>query len=420
MHRIGLVLLGLLSATTAAADVTRCAGADADVRYNDTAFAEMDGDTGWVPSGSPAQVRITGKIAGETTVAMGLHPTACWPQGLTISAPGRAGTGVLDFAYGAELHVFAQIHTSVLGHSINWSGEIPVPILPTDLMLANTQAFDPALLPGSGADHVSGSDTTSTIKVLSTDVIGDYIGIPGISGGLHLDVTGAMTTTYRTTAIVAADGSIATDGASTTLAAPIAGFGPALDLPVAAQGTVSYAPALIFTIAFDVKILGIRVANWSLASVTMNPPSIDTPITLAGNGAHIPLPKANALAGSRLDFSAAPSQALAITNTGEGTVMIEATTLPAGVTVQPLSVPPGQAGSLAVALADGVDSAELVLATNDPSQPTVSVQLGRDIGGTGTGTGTDDVGHSGCNTGGGGGLLLVGLVVVGVRRRRRI
>src|SRR5262245_39762487 len=170
MNKAGLAIL-LATATSsqrAAADVTRCSGANADLMYQGTLLAPISGDTGWLPSGSKAQLRLTGRVAGQPTVAMGLSPTACWDGGLMLTAPGRVGTGLLDFAYGAELHLFGQIHASVLGIHYDWMGEIPIPILPTDLMLANTQAFDPSLLPGSPVDHVSGSDTTSPITVLST------------------------------------------------------------------------------------------------------------------------------------------------------------------------------------------------------------------------------------------------------------
>ena len=122
---------------------------------------------------------------------------------MTAHVAGRAQAGMLDFAYGAELHLFAQVHTSVLGHQFDWSGEVP---LPTDYLVGHTTTFDPTLLPGAAVDHASGSDTTSPITLLSTDLIGDYIGIPGISGGLHLDAVGALTTSYRTTQVGLGDG----------------------------------------------------------------------------------------------------------------------------------------------------------------------------------------------------------------------
>jgi uncharacterized protein (TIGR03382 family) len=421
MQKIGIVLAfaAATSSRLVQADVTRCSGADADLQYQNTPLAPMMGDTGWVPSGSDAQVRLTGRVAGQTTVAMGLHPTACWDSGMQLAAPGRAGTGLLDFAYGGELHLFAQIHTSVLGQHFDWSGEIPVPILPTDLMLANTQMFDPALLPGSDVDHVSGSDTTSPITVLSTNLIGQFIDIPGISGGLHVDVVGQMTTTYGTT-MVSAGGDIASAGAQAALAVPADGFAAALDVPVSADGIVDYAPSLIFNLGFNVKIIGITVANWTLASVTMPLPHIDDSITLAGAGAHISLPKAASLAGAQIDFSTASAQTLAIHSIGEAPLMIEATTLPPGITVTPVTVAGGADGALAFTAADSfTDTADVVLATNDPGQPAITIRVGKDIGGTMTGGDDQGVQHGGCNAVGSAGIAGILLALIGLRRRRR-
>lgn len=420
MHKIGIAL-ALATATSsrlADADVTRCSGTDADLQYQATPLAPISGDTGWLPSSSAAQVRLTGRIAGQTTVAMGLHPIACWDSVMQLAAPGRAGTGLLDFAYGGELHLFGQIHASVLGQHFDWTGEIPVPILPTDLMLANTQTFDPALLPGSEVDHVSGSDTTSPITVLSTNVIGQFIDIPGISGGLHVDVVGQMTTSYSTTKLVAG-GDIASAGAQAALAVPADGFAAALDVPVSADGIVDYAPSLIFNLGFNVKILGISVANWTLASVTMPLPHLDDSITLAGSSAHIALPKASQLAGAQIDFASGSAQTLAIHSIGEAPLMIEATTVPPGITVTPLTVAASTDGALAItADASFTDSADVVLATNDPGQPSITVRVGNDIGGTMTGGDDQGVQHGGCNAIGSAGIAGILLALIGLRRRR--
>src|SRR5262249_42723352 len=126
------VLFTAIGARVAHADVTRCASGDVDLRYHDQLFDKMTGDTGWFPQGYDAQLRLVGRIAGETTVAMGVRPTACWTGGMMATVPGRPGTGSLDFAYGAELHLYGQIHTTVLGYHFDWNGEFP---LRTDFLL---------------------------------------------------------------------------------------------------------------------------------------------------------------------------------------------------------------------------------------------------------------------------------------------
>ena len=158
--RQSIIALGLLAVPHLAhADVTRCSHADADLSYLASDLGDHTGDTGWFPSDTAAQLRITGQLVGQTSVAMGLSPTACWDKGMTLTAPARMQTGNLDAEYGADVHVYGQIHTSVLGHQIDWDGELPVPF--TDFLLADQTGFDGAMLPGSAG--ASASDTTSRI-----------------------------------------------------------------------------------------------------------------------------------------------------------------------------------------------------------------------------------------------------------------
>lgn len=408
-------LVVLVAGTRAHAEVVRCSTGDADVHYHSEAFSQLSGDTGWFPASSPAQLRLTARLAGQTTVAMGMAATACWDGPMTASVAGRAQAGMLDFAYGAELHLFAQVHTSVLGHQFDWSGEIP---LPTDYLVGHTTTFDPTLLPGAAVDHVSGSDTTSPITLLSTDLIGDYIGIPGISGGLHLDAVGDLTTSYRTTQVGLGGGAIAAVDGTTGIATPTNGFGPALDLPAAANGVVTYHPALTFNAGFNVKILGITVTNFTLYSLTVPLPHVDDAVVLAGDHAHIPLPKAPPLAGAHVDFAGGATQTLAIHNAGEAPLMIEGSS--AGVTAPLVTIAPGQDLALVLTATAAFSDGELVLATNDPNQPSVTITVGRDIGGTGLPGGDDAAGqHAGCNAGGHQGAAIALALLAILRRRRR-
>jgi hypothetical protein len=340
---------------------------------------------------------------------------------MTVTVPGRADAGLLDFAYGAELHLYGQVHKSVLGYQFDWEGEIP---LATDFLLGHTSTFSSSLLPGGEVEQVSGTDTTSPLKLIGTDLIGNYIDIPGISGGLHLDAVGGMTTTYKTSKVTVASTAIETAAGSVTMVTPGDGFGGSLELPVAATGTLRYAPTLTFNVGFNVKILGVQVVNFTLFSLTVPLPNINQTIDLAGDGAKVGLPKANALAGAQADFSAGARQTLAIRNTGTAPLMIEPTSLPPGVTAETITIAPGSDAAYAIeaaasALASG--TAELVIATNDPGQASVTVKLGRDIGGTGLPSDDESGQSSGCDAGGSRdarSLVLVLLGIAAIRRRR--
>ena len=406
----------LVGASAASADVNRCASADTTVQYRDALFDEMSGDTGWFPSGSSAQLRLTGRLAGMTTVAMGLSPTACWDGAMRVTAPGRARTGVLDVAYGAQLQLFGQIHTSVLGYQIDWEGQIP---LPTDFLLASTVTFDPALLRGSPVEHVTATDSTSPLTLLRTDVIGALIDITGISGGLYLDAVSTLATTYGSDGITVDKDTITAPAFPAEVDRPAGGFGAELPLAVGARGTLRYAPAITFNAGADIRILGVRVASWQLFAITMPLPQFETAIVLPGPEVRIPLPDAPILDDARVDFATGHTQRLALHNAGAAPLEIEAVELPVGVTALAIAIGPGEDGALVLELADGIALAGAArFATNDPDQPEVSIQLGRDIGGTGVG---DEPGEaSGCAAGSkpsGCALVVVGLALL---RRRRV
>ncbi|HET9992618.1 MAG TPA: hypothetical protein VFQ65_28990, partial [Kofleriaceae bacterium] len=189
------------------------------------------------------------------------------------------------------------------------------------------------------------------------------------------------------------------------------------DLPAAASGVVTYNPALTFDVGFNVKILGISVANFTLYSMTVPLPQVDDPIVLGGDQAHIPLPKAPPLAGAHVDFASGATQTLAIHNAGEAPLMIEGSS--AGVSAPLVTIAPGQDGTLGLTATAAFSDGDLVLATNDPNQPSVTITVGRDIGGTGLPGDDDAVEHSGCNAGGQqGGALALALLAI-LRRRRR-
>ena len=420
MRFAAALVMTLVPAGLARADVTRCAGADADVTFAATDLTQHSGDTGWFPEGEAAQLRLTGIVTGKTTVAMGLHPTACWPDKMSVTAPGRPQTGLLDSEYGAQIHLYGQIHTSILGEAIDWSGEIKIPFVPNDLLLAGTTTFDPTLLAGSDQTSVSVSDTTSPVVVLSSGLLTDIIDIVGISGGLDINVTGQMTTVYSTSAISFANAPISTVDGAVTATAPDGGFGTSLSLPISATGVVHYEPSLIFAVNFYVRILGVSVINTTLASVTMPLSPIDRSITLDGGTVDVPLPHLQHVPAT-LGFATGASQQLALRNSGTAPLMLELTNPPAGVTAQSITIAPGADGTITVTAADPTMVAgALAFSTNDPNHASLSVALdAATTGQTNEPDPTPESEHAGCNAGRGAGALPIALIGLALVRRRR-
>jgi len=424
----GSLLLAVTALGTgdAAADVDRCAGADTDLAWRGTDLAEIAGDTGWFPSGFVAQLRLTGRVVGHTAVEAGVRTTACWEDGMQAQVAGRAGSGWLDVAYGAELQLRGRIHTTVLGRTINWEGDIPIPYIPMDLVLEGQTAFDPAV---DATELARVSDSASPITLLSTNALDGIIDIVGISGGLRITAQPIMATTYRTRTATLAGETVAASTDRVGITPGEGGFGGALDLAVAADGVIRYEPTLRFNASFDVTILGIRVVNWDIASVSMNLPALERPIRLAGDDAHLALPVLDGLGdGARMDFATGTTQELRVRNTGEGPLALEAIAAPAGALVSTLDVPAGGEAMLRVFVGDDAAFANgpltLTVATNDPDHPRLAIQLGKQVGGTDPGDVEEPALSGGCTaTGGAPGsatLLALGVLGLVVRRRRRV
>ncbi len=426
MLRNSLAIALLLASGTASADVDRCATGDTDLAWTGTDLAQISGDTGWFPSGYVAQLRLTGRVVGETAVATGLRAKACWTgDKMQATLEGRAGKGWLDIAYGAQVSLSGRIHTSVLGKAIDWEGNIPLPYIPMDLLIAGQTTFDPSM-DATQLAHVS--DSTAPITLLSTDVIGDYISIIGISGGLRISVTPSMITSFHMKKATVAGGTIDAPTDKVTLSSDgPRGFGPAIEVPIAAEGVVRYEPALAFNAGLYVSILGYRIVDWQLFSIPMSLPAFDRTLKLTGDSARLPLPVLEGIGeGARMDFASGTVQELRVKNLGEAPLAIEPTQVPSGALVSRLDLPPGGEDVLKVFVADDAAFAggpvDVVLATNDPDRGSIKIQLGKEVGGTDPGVPPEQAESSGCSAGGGTGLgagFLVGLLIAGRRRRRR-
>jgi MYXO-CTERM domain-containing protein len=408
------------------ADPTRCAQTRSDLTFTVADLPELSADTGWFPSGSHVQARISGQLAGTTTVAMSLQPSACWnEQGMTIAVAGVQQGGLLDSEYGADLQVQGQIHASVVGLSVDWSGNIPLPsYVPTDLMLAGTTTFDPTALPGSAQPSVAvTSAPTSPVTVLSTNVLGSLLGLTGVSGDLSITAQATMTTSYHTSAIAIGNATITDASAVAPVVAPSDGYAGTLAAPISASGVISYAPSLVLSAHASVKLLGISVASWTIATMTLPLPSIDRDVTLTGPALAFALPYLDR-APSQLGFASGATQSAHLHNAGGAPLVVTVQAAPTGVTATSITVAPGQDGDLEVTAADptSVDGQSLVLATNDPDHAQVTITLDAMTDGEGSGSDGKAASSSGCNAGTSqsSGLAALALAfVVGIRRRRR-
>lgn len=429
-------------------DHVGCHRADVDFAHRDALFDDVMLDSGWVPGGSPLQVRFAVLLGGSTEVDLGGTAVTSWPGALDVAVPGRPETGRLAMNYGLEIVARIRFDVMVAGTRYTWEGDIPIPGgIPRDLRLADEQVFDPFVLPPSEPRPVTITDDTDVVTVLDVDLTDAIIPIPGIGGGFLVDAVGSLEGAYRTDRIEVSDAiePIETEGAS-TLVRPdpgADGFGAAKDLTILPHGTIGYEGVITLFPTLYIEIAGRRF-DLTLAEVPLNVVDRESETGFDAADVHVPLPDVR-VEPSTLSLGEAPvggavERLVTVTNDGEAelTVSARAPMAPFSTGVPGLTIPPRTSARLAVRFEpSSVGDADtvLLLETNDPDEPLVSVRLagvgvGDDAavaldGGVGDGGVTPIDGGCGCRAAdprsnaplGLGWALAAGVALV-IRRRR--
>lgn len=427
-------------------DAVGCHVQDVDFEHRDALFDDVMLDSGWVPAGSPLQVRFALMLGGSTQVNMGGTSVTTWPPPLSEVVLGRAGTGRLAINYGLEIIARIRFDVTVAGTRYTWEGDIPIPGgIPPDLRMADETTFDPFLLPPS-EEVAMVMDATGMVPVLDVDISDAIIPIPGIGGGFLLTATGSLGAAYVTNRIVVED---AVDAIETEGAAVVVRAGPdrpelggAKDVRITPEGTISYDGVILLAPSLYLEIAGRRF-DLPIGEVPVPVADFDSGTEFDTAEVHVPLPDIR-VDPTELEFEAtavgSTSQLLlTVHNEGEAELEVEvrdpAAPFSAGESM--LRVPPSSSARLAIDFApflDGDRSAVLFLASNDPDEPLVTVQLN----GSGFGAGLSDGGVAGdgglggppidggcgCRAAGAGlagrgALVALALVVLVSRARRR-
>ena len=449
-------LVGLLGPAPAEAqptcppDVRGCHAEDADWAYNAALFDTVDFDTGWVPSGSPLQLRLTFVLAGETDVEVGGTPTASWPPPIEARVPGRPGTGYLRSNYGLELRLYFRFEVEVPpGITYDEEFEIDIPSIPMDLRAFDETGWDPFLFPP--ADPALVSDATEDITVVEVGL--GSLGIPGVGGGLRADANLSLDTSYQTLRIVVDDGDalpIITMPDQASILVPTgstANYGAFRDYTVRPEGILEYLLRLNVIPTVFLEVAGVDF-TFPVATLPIELADLMEDVVFDDVTIHVPLPDVD-IRPRELDFGSLPVgesevALLTIENAGEAELEVEFDPAPAGFTAptELITVPPMSSRRVEVGFAptmEGPAFGMLLAQTNDPDTPTVLIRL------RGEGTvplvpdaGADDMGvqgdagtpggvaggSCGCRTAGGErhpaaplALLALGAALV-IRRRR--
>jgi len=373
--------------------------------------ADFDFDTGWLPSGAPVQVRLVAYLHGRTRVDMSGKLDATWPDPIRLRPEGTAGTGLLSIDDGLVVKAMGKFKVSVAGKDYSWTGDLPG-IPGVDLASVSSVPFDPfAWKGGPGIPETSGK--TKQIELAKVPLTDSFIPIPGIEGGFQLEGQGEFAARYSTLRLafdeLVAKGAIADVDPTRPFTQVLFSSSSSLESTLFVHGelwrkmTLHFIPGLYFTIVgkkFDLELVDIPVAlpettkAWDFDPVTV----------------HFPLPRIEARPNP-IDLGTIPvgkptSVLVTVFDTGEADLVLDVDdpTSVLDVTTKHVEVPGGSSDSLRATLtpkAAGPIETTLVVATNDPAAPKLSIKVRANAGGDTAASddlGTEAAGSCGCRT----------------------
>lgn len=421
--------------------------------WSDSLFDTIDLDTGWVPAGSPLQIRLGFHLAGETQIDMMGTTYSFWQPALSILPLGIAGGGRISVDYGLEIIARVRFDVTILGIDYEWEGDIPIPGgIPRDLRVADETFFDPFVLPGAPVRPIPLADTTDTINVvnLSLDSLIGSVAGAAVDGGFTLGVHGALDASYQGERIdvirreVPGDPAVAIDEHETSaiVPAPVAtGYGAFEDIAIDPVGTVVYEGSIVAEPTFYVEILGRRF-DFTIATIDIPIVDTDSSPDFVPAEIHVPLPDVvlvdDAIDFGMVDVGERVEDTVRFRNDGEAELWLTARApeAPFDTAIDPFVLPPGSERMVAVGFTPvRAGGANLLLAfdTNDPDRPIVTVRLNGEglavvvpdagVADAGAPMGTPGIsgGACGCSAAGTGRGAPVGLVLLlaGLLMRRR-
>lgn len=359
-----------------------CNEQDADWLWDNALFDDVDFDSGWVPGGSPLQVRLTFRLAGETVIMMAGRPTTSWPPPIEVRVPGHEGTGYFAIDYGLEIRAFFRFDVNVGGIRFRFEEEIDIPFIPSDLRFFDELMFDPFLLPD--AEPVMVEDQTERFPLVELDLAG-FVGIPGIGGGLRLDTEGELRASYRGTGIFVNDATPIVAELGPTVIRPADGetdFGASQDLLIHPEGILNYTGALVFapTVFLDVVGTGFDIP---IADIPIDILSLSDDVVFDDVLIHVPLPDIDMPSTSfelgEVFVGETRERLVRVENRGEALLVVDAGAGSA-FSAEPshLEIPPMSSMSMAVTFAPevaGPANGSVFLTTNDPDESMVLLRF---------------------------------------------
>jgi hypothetical protein len=258
-----VLFAGVLSASPALAqdqcegEYAGCARASIAFRHREELPGKFNFDTGWVPSGSPVQVRVRAVLAAHTEITASGALVAGWPEPMALRAVGDPRGGNLAVDYGVQFIARARLSLEVAGAPVNWEGDLPY-VPRVDFRAMGNTTFDPwAWQP------VTASGRTMRVRVADLPLTDAIVRIPGISGGFTLEAAGGVSAAYRSTRI---SFGLAADPITASVERVQAVFmaGPFVEYQPRLEGVLDYTGQVFLYPGLYVSLAGRR---WSVSRV---------------------------------------------------------------------------------------------------------------------------------------------------------
>jgi MYXO-CTERM domain-containing protein len=389
-------------------------------------FTNSEYSTGIIPSGSPIGVEFHIEANGGVNTKMEGDGKLSWPDALTLAFTGEAQTGLmrLDGSLAAVTQI--EIDLSQYGYQGNFE------IDRREISFDGTKFFDPFVMDGAITDRVEIVDTTDSTQLIYYD----YEIITGLSLRFSADMTPTFTAGFEGVSWVNNEGFASTEGQTMDLAPEeVASY----EVDSTFRGAYDSNFALVFTPQIDAcaAIIGcITVAQFDFP-IDLITDRFEQDFASQVLSFPLPLLHADLSEGDFGDVTPGTQSTinLSLTNDGDlsayGTATIEGS-VDFYIFPNDFNALPGTADGLTITfapIAEGEQTATLVLASNDPSHPELQIPLmGNgfiddsevDAGGNVEEDITKEVGTCGCaSTAEMGWTPLLGVGLLLMLRRRR-
>jgi MYXO-CTERM domain-containing protein len=402
----------------------------ADVLLQDEAelFTNVEYSTGVLPSGSPVGVQFRIAANGGAAVEMEGEGALWWPEALTVGFTGEPGSGI--YLLDASLGAVAEIIVDFSDYGYEGTFEIDR----RDIFMDGATFFDPFVMGGADQDRVEVIDEGAGTELINysyplfeiiqinftADMTPTFTaGFQGITWSVNEGVISAEGAPAALTPERAAD--FVVDGVFTgqwdarfdlVFTPTISVYAPfvgeieiaSFDIPVEIASDEFYQdfPAQSYTFPLPLIDPGLDAGDFG----DVQPGSLSNLEVPIGNVGNLAVYGDAAIEGNG-EFSVYPTQFNALPGTTDGLVVTFAPTV------------------------DGPQTANLVLTSNDPSYPTLTIPLSGngvspdtdnlpdDVSGDDDNVKSEEIGGCGCRTDGGTPTALAALAAAALLAKRR-